>query len=321
MQRRNIPVKEYKAIMATIHVLHENHEWYAPLAAALDFAKLPHVSWYMGEGCLDFGQAPPKGIFFSRMSASAHTRGHVHAPDYTAAVLAWLERHKRRVINGSNALRLEMSKAAQYQLLESFGFTTPRTIVTHGLHKALEAARLFDGPFITKHNRSGKGLGVHLFHSAQALEQHLNSEEFADPVDGLLLLQEYIQSPAPFITRLEFIGGRFLYALRVDTSGGFELCPADSCAIGEQCALTPTAKFAITDEEQPDAPRYEAMLKAAGVEVAGIEYIRDRRGRVYTYDLNVNTNYNTEAEQKAGKSAFAALCGFLAGELKNIGPA
>ena len=62
-----------------------------------------------------------------------------------------------------------------------------------------------------------------------------------------------------------------------------------------------------------------AMLRAAGVEVAGIEYILDRQGRAYTYDINVNTNYNTEAERKAGKSAFAALCGFLAGELARAG--
>ena len=305
--------------MATIHVLHENDEWYAPLAAALDSAKLPHTSWHMGEGCFDLGQAPPNGVFFNRMSASAHTRGHVHAPDYTAAVLAWLERHKRRVINGSAALRLELSKAAQYQLLESFGFATPRTFVVHGLHKALEAARLFNGPFITKHNRSGKGLGVSLFQRAEALEQHLIGEGFVEPVDGLLLLQEYIQSPDSYITRLEFVGGRFLYALRVDTSGGFELCPSDSCAMQEQCALQPTAKFAVVEEEQPDAPRYEAMLRAANVEVAGIEYIRDRQGRIYTYDINVNTNYNTEAERKAGKSAFAALCDFLAGELAKTG--
>jgi glutathione synthase/RimK-type ligase-like ATP-grasp enzyme len=304
--------------MATIHILHENDEWYAPLAAALDSAKLPHVSWHMGEGCLDLGQSPPSGIFFNRMSASAHTRGHVHAPDYTAAVVAWLERHRRRVINGSAALRLEMSKVAQYHLLESFGFATPRTVVARGPHKAREAARLFDGPFITKHNRSGKGLGVYLFHNERALEQHLASKDFVEPVDGLLLLQEYIQSPDSFITRLEFVGGRFFYALRVDASGGFELCPADSCAIQEQCALMPTAKFAIVDERQPDVPRYEAMLKASGVEVAGIECIRDRQGRVYTYDINVNTNYNAEAEQKAGKSALTALCDFLGRELAKI---
>jgi hypothetical protein len=29
----------------------------------------------------------------------------------------------------------------------------------------------------------------------------------------------------PLITRAEFVGGKFIYAVEVDTSGGFELCP------------------------------------------------------------------------------------------------
>ena len=37
----------------------------------------------------------------------------------------------------------------------------------------------------------------------------------------------------PLITRAEFIGGQFIYAVEVDTSDGFELCPADACAVGE----------------------------------------------------------------------------------------
>ena len=52
-------------------------------------------------------------------------------------------------------------------------------------------------------------------------------------MDGLTLLQEYVRAPRPVITRAEFVGGRFLYAVEVDTSDGFELCPADACAIGD----------------------------------------------------------------------------------------
>ena len=74
------------------------------------------------------------------------------------------------------------------------------------------------GPFITKHNRAGKGLGVALFHDVPALERHLASPAFQDSVDGITLIQEYIRAPEPFITRVEFVGGEFLYAVRVDTS-------------------------------------------------------------------------------------------------------
>ncbi|MDR2076933.1 MAG: hypothetical protein LBP61_08415 [Desulfovibrio sp.] len=302
--------------MSKIHVLHENDEWFAPLAGALRAANLPCEGWHMAEGRLDLQETPPGGVFFSRMSASAHTRGHTHSPDYTAAVLAWLERHRRRVINGSTALRLEMSKVAQYMALEEFGFLVPHTVAACGRGRILAAAKTFSGPFIIKHNRSGKGLGVRLFQSAAALQAHLDSDEYTPPVDGILLLQAYIQAPQPFITRLEFVAGRFLYALRADTSNGFALCPADGCGIGERCALDGQAKFVIVEEAFPGRERYEAMLKAHDVSVAGIEIIRDTRGTVYTYDININTNYNSAAEAEAGISALSALAVFLGGELK-----
>src|SRR5690606_20455054 len=107
-----------------------------------------------------------------------------------------------------------------------------------------------DRPFITKHNRAGKGLGVRLFREAEALEQFIDSPEFEPSIDGVTLLQEYIEAPEPCITRAEFVGGRFLYALRVDTSRGFELCPADVCQIEPSDAIAgeATAPFRILPE-------------------------------------------------------------------------
>src|SRR5581483_1526629 len=107
-----------------------------------------------------------------------------------------------------------------------------------GRHEIVPAAkrlaeRLGPAPFITKHNRAGKGLGVRLFQSIAALEEYIASDAFEAPVDGITLIQQYIQATEPFITRVEFVGGRFLYAVRVDTSLGFELCPADVCQVGD----------------------------------------------------------------------------------------
>ena len=90
-----------------------------------------------------------------------------------------------------------------------------------------------EGPFITKHNRAGKGLGVQLFLSVAALEKWIESNEEEGPIDGIWLIQQYVKSPEPFITRCEFIGGTFYYAVRVDTSEGFELCPADACRVDD----------------------------------------------------------------------------------------
>src|SRR5205085_2959276 len=182
----------------------------------------------------------------------------------------------------------------------------------------------FDGsPVILKPNRGGKGLGVRLFQTADALAGYLGSADYEPPVDGLHLLQEYVRAPQPLITRAEFIGGRFLYAVEVDTSDGFELCPADQCAVGDALCPAgeePRAKFTIIDDIDAGLERrYEAFLAANGIEVAGIEFIRDAAGTIYTYDVNTNTNYNPEAEARAGRSAMTSLARFLGGELGRVG--
>ena len=156
------------------------------------------------------------------MSASSHTRDHRYAAELTASVLAWLAGHGRRVVNGPRALDLEISKARQYAALEAAGIKTPRTVLVAGKDRLAAAAREHFSaggePVILKPNRGGKGLGVRLFHTPEALADYVESPEYEAPVDGIQLLQQYIRAPAPLITRAEFIGGRFLYAVEVDTS-------------------------------------------------------------------------------------------------------
>src|SRR3954451_20291354 len=238
--------------MARVYVIHENGTWVEPLRAAFAELGTPFEEWFLDRGVLDLRAPPPEGVFYNRMSASSHTRDHRYAAEYTAAALAWLERQGRTLVNDGRALRLEVSKVAQYEALAAFGIRTPDTLAVVGRENISGAADKLGYPLILKHNRGGKGLGVRLFLSRAALEEYLASPEFEEPVDGITLVQRYIQAPEPFITRLEFIGGRFFYAVRVDTSQGFELCPADACqidasAIGSAAcpAVAPTDKFQI----------------------------------------------------------------------------
>lgn len=315
--------------MRRIHVLHENAAWLPPLAQAFDQRRLPWTEWFLDAGTFDLAAAPPDGVFYNRMSASSHTRDHRYAAELTAAVLAWLTRWGRRLVNGSGALDLEISKARQYAALEANGIATPRTVLVAGHARIAAAAqRHFPGePVILKPNRGGKGLGVRLFHSKDGLAGYLAGDDYEEPVDGLHLLQEYVRAPRPFITRAEFVGGRFLYAVEVDTSEGFELCPADACAVGDaSCPVgeAPREKFTIIDGI-PDAfrARLERFLAATGVEVAGIEFITDAAGRTLVYDVNTNTNYNPDAEARAGRSSTTrsgpgAIAEFLGGELNRL---
>jgi len=315
--------------MRSIHVIHENPAWLSPLAEALDRLRLPWTEWDLSGGVFDLSAPPPEGVFYNRMSASSHTRGHRYAAELTAAVLAWLARHGRRVVNGPRALDMEISKARQYAALEAAGVSVPRTVLALGDADRIAAAareHFAGGPVILKPNRGGKGLGVRLFPDAQALEAHLRAlPEDERPVDGLWLLQEHVRAERTVITRAEFVGGRFLYAVEVDTSAGFELCPADVCAVDD---APPAPRFRILAEgiESGLRAKLEAFLAANGTEVAGIEFIRAADGRVLTYDVNTNTNYNPEAEAKAGvagtdRSGPGAIAAFLGAELAAAGAA
>jgi hypothetical protein len=302
--------------MAHIHVIHENDEWTAPLLEALRAQGLQAVPWHLAAGVIELAEAPPPGVFYNRMSASSHTRGHRFAPELTSVVLAWLEHHDACVVNSGEALRLELSKVAQYAALESAGISTPRTVAAVGEPQILAAARRFDGPFITKHNRAGKGLGVHLFHAPEELEASLALGSVEPSVDGVMLVQAYIEAPEPFITRVEFVGQELLYAVRVDTSEGFELCPADFCEVGDvfcPAGSSGPEKFEIlTRFEHPLVDLYRRFLRRHGVHVAAFEFIQDAAGRCYTYDINTNTNYNARAEARAGVSGMRALARYLA---------
>src|SRR4051794_9173548 len=310
--------------MAKIHVIHENGIWVEPLRTAFNELGTPFEEWFLDRGVLDLRARPPEGVFYNRMSASSHTRDHRYAAEYSGAVLAWLERHGRLVVNDSRALRLEISKVAQYEALGAFGIPTPDTLAVVGKENIVAAAERLGFPLILKHNRRGKGLGVRLFLSRAALGEHLASPEFEEPVDGITLVQRYIEAPEPFITRLEFVGGRFLYAVRVDTSQGFELCPADACQTGSAAigaaacpAVAPSEMFRIIDGyENALIPTYERFLVANGIGIAGIEVIVDRAGVAYAYDVNTNTNYNPDAEARAGKFGMRAIARHLDDLLK-----
>ncbi|WP_188208229.1 ATP-grasp domain-containing protein [Alkalibacillus aidingensis] len=305
-----------------IFVLHENEEWTKPLFDALEELGVPYEDWFVNEGTIDLSEVPPEGVFYNRMSASSHTRGHRYAPELTSAVLAWLEGHGRTVLNGNHALDLEVNKARQYSALEAHGIRTPKTIVTVGKDQLLRAAKKMDQPFITKHNRAGKGLGVQLFHSVEALENYVNSPEFEVPVDGITLLQQYIESSDSTITRCEFIDGKFFYAVHVDTSEGFELCPADACTIdGDFCMTTENTKekFKILSGfNHSIIDQYESFLQEHDIHFAGIEFIRNQEGELFTYDINTNTNYNAEAEAKVGLYGMKQVAKALANKIQLV---
>ena len=321
----------YNDLQKGIYILHENPEWIPPFALAFKRAGVEFGEIILTNGSIDIDKEPPQGVFWSRISASSHTRDNAFSKEYGRSILSWLESNNRAVINGSSVLELEVSKVRQYLALSQAGFRTPKTIAVFGKEDLLERAKGLKTPFITKHNQGGKGLGVRRFDSFEEFREYVESSEFEMPIDGVTLLQEYVRSKELFITRVEFIGGRFHYAVRVDTSGGaFKLCPADACALeygqnaesnkeilpqiaGAACDINSNSggasKFSLREDINENTPlvqQLEGFLKLHKIQVAGVEFIETQNGEIVVYDINTNTNYNKVVEdslREQGKQA------------------
>lgn len=304
--------------LPTIHVLYENPAWLPPLCQALEAEGLPlrlHEIWH---GVVDPACPPEAGIWLNRVSPSSHTRGHGESVALMREVLAWLEDHGRRVVNGSRAFEIEVSKLRQDSVLRRHGIRTPRTVLAVGRERALEAARSFERPFLTKHNQGGKGLGIRLCRTAAELAAHLDDPAFEPAPNGQIVLQEYVEAPEPFVTRVELVGGRFLFAMKSSTVGGFELCPSDACQAERRpepdvCPADGSATFSPSPlgPGDPLVRQYEQLCAAEGIEIAGIEFVEDGEGLRYTYDINANTNYNAALGQRIGVDGMREVARWL----------
>jgi len=310
--------------LPTVHVLYENPDWLPPLVAGLEAEGFPVRLVEVDSGGVDPSVEPPDGIWLNRISPSSHTRGHLGTIALARELLYWLEAHGRRVVNGLDAFELEMSKLRQDLILRRHGIRTPRTVLAVGRAALVDQARGFDGPFITKHNQGGKGLGIQLFNDAAQLGAWLEDPDFDPGPDGKVILQEYIQAPEPYITRVEIVGGRMVLAMRSATDEGFQLCPSDACQIpasnpnvcpadGPDAEPEAASKFSQSplSEDDPLVQKYIAMCQAEGIEIAGIEFIEDAEGRRYTYDINGTTNYSGVLGRQIGVDGMREVARYI----------
>lgn len=313
------------------YIIHENEEWLIPLRKALKKFDVQYEEWLLNDMIINIDKTPPNGVFFSRMSASNYTRNHLHSNQSTNIILTWLENHNRRVINGTNVLKLEFSKVLQQLLLKKSGFKTPKTIVAVGTNRIKEAAsNLNIYPMIVKPNQGGKGFGVKLINTINELDTMLKDNLITSSKDDTWLLQEKISTNDDFITRMEFVGGNFIYSLKVYSKNSFELCPADTCEIDfdEFCPVneindTKNSQPSFFIDKTPDkelAKELTLFLKKHQIELAGVEFIRNKDGVPIFYDINTNTNYNLNAEKQSinNKNGMEEIALFLKSELNKI---
>jgi hypothetical protein len=308
-------------------ILYEHPAWFERLFAELDRRGVAYDKLLAPEQFFDPGSGHRKySVLFNRMSPSAYRREHGSGIFYTLSYLAYLESLGTRVINGSKAFRYELSKASQLSLLRSLDLAFPKARV---IHDPGQAARASDGlrfPVVVKPNIGGSGAGVVRFDTRDELAAAGKDGRFDLGYDHVGLVQEFIPARGGHITRVETLGGKFLYAIQVYLSGEtFDLCPADICQTtrGEDltngCVVEAAKAGLKVEGYQPPAEvirSVEATVQAAGIDVGGIEYIvDDRDGERYYYDVNALSNFVADAPRVVGFDPFVRLVDFVLGVL------
>jgi len=314
-------------VSSGIDIYYEHPRWFERVFAALDRHSINYRAHLITHQVFDPG-APYRGapVVFNRMSPSAYHRGQGHALLYTQAWLSHLERSGVRVINGARAFAHELSKALQLSVLASLGLRGPRTRVIHAAEDAPAAAEGLRFPVVVKPNVGGSGVGIVRFDTPADLEAAARAGSLDLGFDHVGLVQEFIPARGGHIIRVECVGGRYLYAIRVHLSGQtFDLCPADICQTGGGVALdtacpveAPKAGLRVDAYEPPvDIVRnVERILEAMDIDVGGIEYIvDDRDGELYYYDVNALSNFVADATTVLGFDPFERLVDYLAEEV------
>lgn len=314
--------------MSSFVISYEQPDWFKPLFAELERRGVPYSTSNPTNHYFDIA-AEKLGfeLFFNRMSPSAYLRGGIQGIFYTLNYLKYLEHAGVRVINGYEAYAYEVSKARQLLLLEQLGLRYPKARVVNHPSQVVAATEGLRFPVVVKANVGGSGAGIEKFNTIEEVQQAVDQGGLDFGIDHTALVQEFIPARGGYITRVETLGGKYLYAIRVYITGEtFNLCPADICQttagqdlVRNACALD-APKSGLKVEAFTPVPEVieavEAIVQASHIDVGGVEYIiDDRDGETLYYDVNALSNFVADAVNVIGFDPHKKLVDFLESEL------
>ncbi|MFO0665917.1 MAG: hypothetical protein U0174_18340 [Polyangiaceae bacterium] len=310
--------------MLDLVVLHEHPEWQKPLFSALTKRGIEFAPFDLKRAAFDVDGLPAARLYFNQASPSAYVRGNTRAVPLALSYMRALELGGARVLNGSEAFALELSKTAQGALLQKLGVAHPRAIAFNDVEAVL--TQWNEWPALLKPEQGGSGARMFLLESADDLRRLLQERNDLWEPDNLLLVQEYFPVPENRgIIRMEFLGGELLYAMRVVSHGAFNLCPSPLCnpddGEGGACAIPETKPAAPVEfYPYPEVPKaaVEAgarIMQAARIDVGGIEYLESSDGRFVFYDINANSNLRPAIAQSFGFDPFERVVDYLQAQL------
>jgi hypothetical protein len=310
--------------MQPIAVYHEHPDWFKPLFTELERRGLPYTRLDAAAHVFDPSEDDvPYSLVFNRASPSAYLRGHRQSTFHTLHWLRHLERIGIPVVNGSSVYSYELSKASQLDLLHELGLPYPKSRAINHPTLAFDAARTLRYPVLVKANIGGSGAGITRYEHEEALYDALKRGQVELGVDGVALVQESAPLRNGHIVRVETLGYKYLYAIKVHPAvGSFDLCPADACQttngvelVRGACAVdAPKTGLRVEGYSPPEEiiAQVEAISRRAGLDVGGIEYlIDDRDGKHYFYDINALSNFVADPENVVGFNPWVKLVDYL----------
>jgi glutathione synthase/RimK-type ligase-like ATP-grasp enzyme len=312
-------------------VLHEHPEWHKPLFAALERRGIAFEALNVTRASFANTDVPSARLYFNQASPSAYLRGNTRAVPLALAYMRTLERLGARVLNGSSVFALELSKSVQATLLRSMGIDTPFSITFNDVRALRQHEHAMRWPALIKPDQGGSGARINVVDSLDAVERLFDANPGIWQPDNLFLLQELLpHDPERGIVRLEFVGGELLYAMRVVTHGRFNLCPSPVCnpEDGDGICEVPAADMSVEPPEFhpfPEVPREAVstaarIVREAGLDVGGIEYLETPDGRRVFYDINANSNLRPSVAAAFGFDPFERVVDYLARELGVASP-
>jgi glutathione synthase/RimK-type ligase-like ATP-grasp enzyme len=307
---------------ADLIVLHEHPEWQKPLFAALERRGVSFLPFDVTRAAFSNEEVPHARLYFNQASPSAYLRGHTRAVPLALAYMRSLELLGARVLNGADVFALELSKSAQATLLRTLGIDGPRSITFNDVSALKPYERDVSWPALLKPDQGGSGARIEVVESLAEVERIFARDPAVWLPDNLFLLQEYLpHDPDHGIVRLEFLGGELLYAMRVITHGRFNLCPSPVCnpdegsgvcELPEQVVDAPPVEFVPYPEVSREAVETATrIVRAARLDVGGIEYLETYDGRRVFYDINANSNLRSSVAAAFGFDPFERVVDFL----------
>lgn len=272
-------------------ILYEHPTWFEPLFAALERRGARYQAIRLSDHGFDPASPDiPAPVVLSRVAMSSFLREAEHGIFYAEALLAHWAANGARVLNGAGTIAVDSSKARQLSLISRLGYRVPETRVVHRREDLLAAARTMRWPLLVKANIGGSGAGIVRYSSEEELAASIADGNVPESVDSVLLVQEHAPALGGTITRVETLGGRFLYAIEVESGGdSFDLCPADACLARPGRAAV-RMRAATPPPDLVEAA--ERIAGAAKLDVGGVEYLIDERdGTARFYDVNALSNF------------------------------